>query len=262
MEFVFTITQGRTGTLSLCELFQHDPTALARHEDLDVGAHGTVTPDIGLMRRFNTHGLTPEIKAFWTRKLAIHRQEAARRGKRRYVETSHMNALCGLIEYIQAASAHSEDRFRFIVLNRAPENIVHSLYKRKEMLHIESRWLWYLDPQYPRNLVDATPYLKWSYTGGVLWYVREVEARKAAYIATLSDRYDVLSVDTDQPGWTDIVSRSYGFAAPTDSEIPHTRETQPSSERLAVEQELRDIFAALPQSDQRAFRADTTSIRR
>ena len=173
------------------------------------------------MRRFNTHGLTPEIAAFWTRKLTIHREEAVKRGKQRYVETSHMNAMCGLVEYIRAASAHSEDRFRFIVLNRAPEKIVRSLYERKELLNVESMWLWYLDPEYPRNLINATPYLKWHYLGLLAWYVREVEARKAAYIAMLGNRYDVLSVDIDQPDWADIVSRSYGFEVPADSEVPH-----------------------------------------
>ncbi len=259
MEFVFTITQGRTGTLSLCKLFQYDPAASAMHVDLAPEPHRqrTVTPDVGHMRRFNTHGLTPEIAAFWTRKLTIHREEAVRRGKQRYVETSHMNALCGLVEYIRAASAHSEDRFRFIVLNRALEKIVYSLYKRRELLNVESMWLWYLLPEYPRNLINAAPYLKWHYPGTLAWYVREVEARKAAYIAMLGNRYDVLSVDIDQPHWADIVEVfRHGFEVPADSEIPHPRKTEPSRERSVLEQELRNIFAALPQSDERARRAD------
>ena len=246
MEFVFTITQGRTGTLSLCKLFQYDPAALAIHEDTGPRAHGTVTPDVGHMRRFNTYGLTPEIAAFWTQKLAIHREEAAKRGKRRYVETSHMNAKCGLVEYIRAAGAHSEDRFRFIVLNRAPEKIARSLYELNQMRNIESRWLWYLDPGYPSNLVNAKPYLKLSYLGLLAWYVREIEARKAAYIAMLGDRYDVLNVDIDQPDWAAIVSRSYGFGIPADGKVPHISTNNPSTERSALEQELRDIFAALP----------------
>jgi hypothetical protein len=263
MEFVFTITQGRTGTASLCELFKHhDPAALAVHEYLGVGAHGTVTPDVGQMRRFNTHGLTPEIAAFWTQKLKIHREEAARRGKPRYVETSHMNAMCGLVEYIlSAGAAHSEDRFRFIVLNRAPEKIARSIQERKEMHHIESRWLWYLDPKYPRKWVDATPYMKLGYVGLVAWYVREVEARKAAYVSMLGDRYDVLRVDIDQPDWAAIVSRLYGFGVPADNEIPHTNKNKhkPSRRRSALEQKLRDIFAALPAYDELALSADEVS---
>jgi hypothetical protein len=246
MEFVFTITQGRTGTLSLCRLFQYDPAAFAIHEDTGPRAHGTVTPDVGHMRRFNTYGLTPEIAGFWTQKLTIHREEAAKRGKRRYVETSHMNAKCGLVEYIRAAGANSEDRFRFIVLNRAPEKIARSLYEHKQLLNYDSRWLWYLDPEYPRNLVNATPYLKWRYLGLLAWYVREIEARKAAYIAMLGDRYDVLSVDIDQPDWAASISRSYGFGIPADGEVPHISGHNPSTERSALEQELRDIFAALP----------------
>jgi hypothetical protein len=246
MEFVFTITQGRTGTLSLCRLFQYDPAALAIHEDTGPTAHGTVTPDVGHMRRFNTYGLTPEIAAFWTQKLTIHREEGAKLGKRRYVETSHMNAKSGLVEYILAAGAHSEDRFRFIVLNRAPEKIARSLYEHKQLLNYDNRWLWYLDPEYPRNLVNATPYLEWRYLGLLAWYVREIEARKAAYIAMLGDLYDVLSVDIDQPDWAAIISRSYGFGIPADGNVPHIGGLNPSTERSAVEQQLRDIFVALP----------------
>ena len=255
MEFVFTITQGRTGTLSLCRLFEHDPAALASHEYQDVSAYGTVTPDIGHMRWFNTHGLTTEIAAFWTHKLTIHREETAKRGKRRYVETSHMNAMCGVVEYIRALGADGEERFRFIVLNRAPEKIARSMYERHEMWKVESRWLWYLDQEYPRNLVDATPYLKLGYLGLLAWYVREVEARKAAYIAMLGDRYDVLTIDIDQPDWGDIVSRSYGFGVPA-GEAPRTHLNAPNRDRSKVEQELRNIFAALPGSDERAPTAD------
>ena len=246
MEFVFTITQGRTGTLSLSRLFQYDPAALAIHEDTGPRAHGKVTPDVGHMRRFNTYGLTPEIAAFWTQKLTIHREEAAKRGKRRYVEASHMNAKCGLVEYVRAAGAHGEDRFRFIVLNRAPEKIARSLYEHKQLLNYDNRWLWYLDPEYPRNLVNPTPYLKWGYLGLLAWYVREIEARKAAYIAMLGHLCDVLSVDIDQPDWAATISRSYGFGIPADGKVPHIGGHSPSAERLALEQELRDIFAALP----------------
>jgi hypothetical protein len=248
VEFVFTITQGRTGTKSLAELFKrHDPSAHAVHEYLDASAHGTITPDVGHMRRFNTEGLTPEVAAFWTHKLATHRADAVRLGKQRYVETAHMNAMCGLVEYVLAAqSAHREDRFRFIVLNRAPEKIARSLYERNDMRFIESRWLWYLDPKYPRKYVDATSYMKQGYLGTLMWYVREVEARKAVYAEMLNGRYDLLTVDIDQPDWAQIVSRSYRFEIPDDGDAPHTNQNKPSSKRTALEQMLKEMFAELP----------------
>jgi hypothetical protein len=95
-------------------------------------------------------------------------------------------------------------------------------------------------------LVNATPYLEWRYLGLLAWYVREIEARKAAYIAMLGDLYDVLSVDIDQPDWAAIISRSYGFGIPADGNVPHIGGLNPSTERSAVEQQLRDIFVALP----------------
>jgi hypothetical protein len=247
VEFVFTITQGRTGTKSLAELFKrHDPAATAEHEHLGLTAHGTLTPDVGHMRRFNFLGLTPEIAAFWTQKLAIHREDAVRSGRPRYVETSHMNAMCGLVEYILAAEAvHRHDRFRFIVLNRAPEKIARSLYERKDMMYVESRWLWYLDPKYPRKYVDATPYMKRRYPGMLAWYVSEVEARKAVYIEMLRGRYDVLSVAIDRPDWADIVSRAYGLELPEDRESLHTHQTKPSRKRAVLEQKFKEMFAEL-----------------
>ena len=248
MEFVFTITQGRTGTKSLAELFKrHDPAAHSVHEYLNASAHGTITPDVGHMRRFNTEGLTPEVAAFWTRKLATHREDTKGLGKQRYVETAHMNAICGLVEYVLAAeSAHREDRFRFIVLNRAPEKIARSLHERNDMRLIENRWLWYLDPKYPRKYVDATPYMKQGYLGTLMWYVREVEARKAVYTEMLHGRYDVLTVDIDQPDWAEIVSRSYGFEAPADQGSLQMNKNKPSRKRAALEQMLKKMFAELP----------------
>jgi hypothetical protein len=248
VEFVFTITQGRTGTKSLAELFKrHDSAAHAAHEYLDASAHGTITPDVGHMRRFNTEGLTPEVASFWTHKFATHREEAARFGKQRYVETAHMNAMCGLVEYVLAAeSAQHQDRFRFIVLNRAPEKIARSLYERNDLRHIENMWLWYLDPKYPRKYVDATPYVKQGYLGTLMWYVREVEARKTVYAEMLRGRHEVLTVDIDQPDWADIVSRSYGFEIPNDGDTPHTNQNKPSRKRTALEQMLKEMFAELP----------------
>jgi hypothetical protein len=61
----------------------------------------------------------------------------------------------------------------------------------------------------------------------------------------LGDRHDVLNVDIDQPDWAAIVSRSYGFGLPADGAVPQISGHNPSTERSALEQKLRDIFAAL-----------------
>ena len=248
MEFVFTITQGRTGTMSLAELFKrHDPTARTAHEYLKADAHGQVTPDVGHMRRFNTHGLTPEIAAFWTQKLAIHRADAIKEGKQRYVETGHMNALGGLIEYVLAAeSAYPNDRFRFIVLNRAPEKVARSLYERNDLRFVEGRWLWYLDPNYPRKHVDAALYVKRGYPGIVAWYVREVDARKSVYMDMLLGRCDVLAVDIERPDWAEIVAEAYGLDLPEERASLHTHQNKPVRKRALLEQKFRALLDELP----------------
>lgn len=251
VEFVFTITQGRSGTKSLAELFrQHDNAALAIHERVDANAHGLVTPDIGHMRRFNSHGLTGEIANFWRRKLAMAREETTRRGARRYVETAHMNAKCGLIEYVltNAAANPDGDRFRFIVLNRALEKIARSMHERNDMRQIENMWLWYLDPAYAKNLIDAMPYSGHGYLGLLAWYVREIEARKERYRSLMGSRFDVLTIDIDQPDWIEIVSRSYGLHVPSGREPIVANQNKTSGRRSALEQQVRDLFAAIPVS--------------
>jgi hypothetical protein len=248
VEFVFTITQGRTGTMSLAELFKrHDPTARTAHEHVYADAYGTITPDVGHMRRFNTHGLTPEIAAFWTQKLAIHRTNAIKEGRQRHVETAHMNALGGLVEYVLVAEAvHPDDRFRFILLNRAPEKIARSLYERNDMRHVENRWLWYLDPKYPRKYLDATPYMKRGYPGMLAWYVREVDARKSVYTEMLRGRCEVLPVDIERPDWADIVAGAYGLEVPEDREALHTHRNTPLRKRAALERKFRQLLDELP----------------
>jgi hypothetical protein len=251
VEFVFTITQGRSGTKSLAELFkQHDRGALSVHERVDANAHGLVTPDIGHMRRFNSHGLTGEIANFWRRKLAMAREETIKRGLQRYVETAHMNAKCGLIEYVLTAAASNQegDRFRFIVLNRALEKIARSMHERHDMRQIENMWLWYLDPAYAKNLVDAMPYSSHGYLGLLAWYVREIEARKDRYRTLMRGRFDVLTIDIDQPDWIEIVSQSYGLSVPSSRESIIANQNKTGSRRSALEQQVRDLLAAIPLS--------------
>jgi hypothetical protein len=249
LELVFTITQGRTGTHSLCDLFkQHDPSALAFHEHLDAGAHGVLTPDIGQLRRFNTDGLTPEITEFWKRKLAIVRRMTVERGLERYVEAAHMNAKCGLVEYALASkSKEKKSRFRFIIMNRALEKIARSIYEHGGMRHIENMWLWYLHPLYPKNLVNSAPYSKHDYLGKLAWYVREVEARKSAYqVMLLSEGFDVLTIDIDQPGWVDTIVRAYGFSVPAGQSNIAAAQGKPNPKRSEVEQAVREILSSIP----------------
>jgi hypothetical protein len=249
VELVFTITQGRTGTHSLYDLFKrHDPATLAFHEHLDASAHGILTPDIGHLRRFNTDGLTPEITDFWKRKLAIARRMTVERGLERYLEAAHMNAKCGVVEYALSVKAKdTKSRFRFIIMNRALEKIARSIYEHGGMRHIENMWLWYLHPLYPKNLVNSTPYSKHDYLGKIAWYVREIEARKSAYqVMLLREGFDVLTIDIDQPDWVDSIARAYGFNVPAGQTNIRAAQGKPNAKRLDVEQAVRGILNSIP----------------
>ncbi len=140
-----------------------------------------------------------------------------------------------------------KDRFRFIVMNRSLEKIARSIYEHGGMLHIESMWLWYLHPLYPRNLVDSTPYSRHDYLGRLAWYVREIEARKSAYqLILLRERCDVLTIDIDQPDWIEIVARAYGFSVPTGHTNIRAAQGKPNAKRSEVEQAIRNILDSIP----------------
>lgn len=247
MEFVFTITQGRTGTASIAKLFgEADPDALSVHELLDVNAHGVFTPDIGIMRRFNTFGLTDEIKAFWRRKLSLTRKETLRKGKERYVETSNMNAKAGIVEYaLEHGATHDDDTFRFLIVDRAPEKIARSMYERRDMTKIANIWLWFLHPEYPKNLVKPKSYLEHGYPGMIAWFVQEMEARKGKYERALSDKYDVVRVNIDHPNWTEKILTEFGLSRKHTKEAIKENTNAETQERADLEEKFRELFSSV-----------------
>jgi hypothetical protein len=160
-----------------------------------------------------------------------------------------MNAKCGLVEYVLSAERGSEDRFRFIILNRAPEKIARSLCEQGGLRHLESMWLWYLDPAYPKNRVDPAPYLVHGYLGRVAWYVREVEARKSVYRSMLlGGQFDVLTVTVEQPDWAETVCQAYGLSLPAGAEPILANRNKPKAERTELERRLRVLFDSIPAS--------------
>jgi hypothetical protein len=180
-DFVFTLTTGRSGTKYLASLLELNlPDAECHHEIHGWDRFGVDTPDLSHMTLFNSQGNVEKVQAFWKSKLG----RIASKQSRFYVETSHLLMKGGLVENLapltEAGTVH------LIALERDPYATIVSFRNRFDFLDMANRWLWYLDPEYPRNLIASRDLVAHGVNGICLWYILEVRARAARYEATLS----------------------------------------------------------------------------
>ena len=174
--FLFTLTTGRSGTSYLAELLhQNLPHAECHHEIWGWDRFGVDTPDVSHMTLFNSKGNVDKVQAFWRSKLA----RVAATPLPWYVETSHLLMKAGLVENLapltQAGTVH------LVALERDPYATIVSFRNRFDFWGKADRWLWYLDPDYPRNLVPSRELFAKGINGLCLWYILEIRARTARY---------------------------------------------------------------------------------
>jgi hypothetical protein len=86
----------------------------------------------------------------------------------------------------------SEGTVHLIALERDPYAIIMSFRSRLDFLNKGNVWLWYLDPEYPRNLVPSPDLLAAGINGFCLWYFLEIRARAACYEERLAGQHDIL----------------------------------------------------------------------
>jgi hypothetical protein len=174
--FVFTLTTGRSGTKYLATLLQQNlPDAECHHEIHGWDRFGVDTPDLSHMTLFNSEGNVEKVKAFWKSKLA----RIAATPHRFYVETSHLLMKAGLVENLAPLTA--EGTVHLIALERDPYATIMSFRNRFDFQDKANRWLWYLDPDYPRNLVSPRELVAQGINGLCLWYILEIRTRVAYY---------------------------------------------------------------------------------
>ena len=175
-DFVFTMTTGRSGTKYLASLLQSNlPDAECHHEIHGWDRFGVDTPHLSHMTLFNSQGNVEKVQAFWRAKLG----RIAATPRRFYVETSHLLMKGGLAENLAPLTARG--RVHFVVLERDPYATIVSFRNRFDFLDKANGWLWYLDPDYPRNLVPAGHLRAEGVNGLCLWYILEIRARAARY---------------------------------------------------------------------------------
>jgi hypothetical protein len=220
-QFVFSMTTGRSGTKYLAELLQRNlPDAQCHHELSGWGHFGVDTPDVSHMTLFNSQGNVEEVRAFWRSKLG----RVAATPQSRYIETSHVLMKGGLVENL--APLAERGTVHLIALERDPYATIVSFRNRFDFWDKANWWLWYLDPEYPRNLVPSRELFAKGINGLCLWYILEIRARAARYAALLErePRIKVHRFRLEElrvAGGASRLLRALGLAAdPADVQLP------------------------------------------
>lgn len=184
--FVFTITTGRSGTRFLTELLAANAGPCeCHHERTGFERFGSHTPDASTFTLFNSRGNVREVRDFWRRKFSLLGGGEAPC----YIETSHFLAKAGLIENL--AMLGDEAEVDVIDLRRDPFDIVWSYANRFGFANSGFTWLFALDPDYPRRIVDPTPMRAHGMYGNCLWYVAEIFTRADYYRCLMKGRPNV-----------------------------------------------------------------------
>jgi len=184
--YVFTLTAGRTGTAWLAAMLGANlDDCEAHHEFLGWDCFGVDTPDLSHLTLFNSRGVCEEVRGFWRRKLA----RVAACPRRWYVETAHVLMKAGLVEHLDLIA--DRGRIHLVILGRDLVSTVASYSQRGDFSNKGNQWLWYLDPDYPQNILNPVPFKQHGVMGIRVWYWMEIEARQAYYAALLADRAGV-----------------------------------------------------------------------
>ena len=180
--WIFTITGGRTGTAWMTHLMHKNLGIEAIHEYKGVNDFGTRTPDIRVLRNFNTYGMNDVVKEFWSKKLAALPVESG------YFEANHVLAKGGLLEALAARS--DLPPITILLQRRAWVDQIVSYAVRHDFATITNLWQWFLVPDYPRRVVNPKTLLKApGGLGAMAWYVFEIEARQEYYRLLFSDKF-------------------------------------------------------------------------
>lgn len=235
--FVFTMTTGRSGTTYLTELARENvKNATCYHEILGWDRFGIDTPEVSHLTLFNSRGNIEPVRQFWKTKLSrIMREEG-----NYYCETSHLLMKAGLIENIKPLTERGH--VHLIEITRDPEEIATSLILRGDFANYGNMWMWYLDPNYPRNFVKISDRSKIENL--CVWYVFEIRVRAAYYrrVASGSERIHFHEIDmkdlVSKEGAEKILSDTGAEISASEIQLPGRKNAGPW--RKALPPELRD----------------------
>ncbi len=172
-KYIFCLAAGRTGTAYLGHLLQLNlPKDRTRFQIRSLN-FGIDTPDLSTLLSYNSNN-DELAKRFWEQKIARIREIDCDY----YVELNPTLLSVGISSLLQA---FTPEELKIIVLERDFFDTIHSYHKRFDLAKMENQWLWYLDPEYPRNLIDFPRYKPYGLQGTRLWYLHEVYTRIEYY---------------------------------------------------------------------------------
>lgn len=204
-QFIFPISTGRSGTAYLTDLLRLNlpQDAQVHHERTGFTAMGIDSPDASHFMRFNSIGVDPRVKAFWTQK----NRRILNTKVPVYAEISHLLIKAGLIENVDALA--QAGRVDLIILTRDTFKILWSFVNRFDFANSGFTWLFYLDPRYPNLILDPKVFTPHGVPGHALWYIHEMWTRAAYYRLLLAGRPNIRlhTVDLSQ------ITRPEGAAA-------------------------------------------------
>jgi len=191
-KYLFTITQGRTGTHYFSHFLQNNVPNIKSHQELIAfGSYGVDTPGTSVLTHFNAKGNTPLVKRFWRQKLS----RIARRDDPFYAETSHVLAKAGLMENLSYLGKDAQ--IFIVILKRDVKKILTSLVVRNDMLSVADRLVWFLMPIYPKNILESMQFSLQGLDGQRLWYIYEMSARAEYYKIKFRNKKNIKFIDLD-----------------------------------------------------------------
>lgn len=191
--YYFCLSQGRTGTTFLTALFNENlpPISESHHEQLGFDTFGVETPNISTFMTFNTKGNVGEVKKFWKQKLT----RISKKPVTHYAETSHLFMKAGLMENLDLLPA--SDKIHLIILRRDTMKVIQSYHNNFDFMGKGTMWMWFLDPFYPRKIVNPQPFAELGVFGDRLWYIYEIDARIEYYKMKLKKKKNVQFVEAN-----------------------------------------------------------------
>jgi hypothetical protein len=175
--FIFTATTGRSGTMTLSELFATLPRCAAFHEP-----HPSMNGDVLIAA---SNGDSAFVDRIYERVKSINILRAAI-GQRHYLEANHLFVKT----FIGHAAAQFGDRMAVVHLIRSPVEVAMSIYGLQNIPGSDAGNIWWGDYRAPTNVLQMADQLEGDAELShpyyrALWYWYECELRFAAWRSRL-----------------------------------------------------------------------------
>jgi hypothetical protein len=144
-----------------------------------------------VLRNFNTHKINDVVKKFWEYKFATLPKHED------YFESNHTLSKAGLVE---ALSKYDDaPPATFVLLRRNHVDLMLSHLLLQAWAHKTNVWQWFLDFNYPLNIVDPKPFIELNEILGVLaWYIVEMEIRQECYRIAFSSKFKFIDCTIEE----------------------------------------------------------------